>query len=174
MAASDSWLRTTSTTASPSSASPRELASLAAAHLAHPERFPAGVPTPPPPPTAAWINPPSQASPDGEETHQTRTTVVSFSLTGSAEGAVDYPEDSRDCRIHQIGIPSSAGGGLPPPPSGGAPGKVLTPRSASTAARAKRSASRLGARFLRASSSSFSLRHTRITDHRPFRTAMSA
>ena len=31
---------------------------LAAAHAAHPERFTAGVPTPPPPPTAVWINPP--------------------------------------------------------------------------------------------------------------------
>jgi putative transposase len=31
---------------------------LAAAHAAHPERFPRGVPQPPPPPTAVWINPP--------------------------------------------------------------------------------------------------------------------
>ena len=31
---------------------------LAAAHAAHPERFPRGVPQPPPRPTAVWINPP--------------------------------------------------------------------------------------------------------------------
>jgi putative transposase len=31
---------------------------LAAAHTAHPERFPRGVPQPPPPPAAVWINPP--------------------------------------------------------------------------------------------------------------------
>jgi putative transposase len=31
---------------------------LAAAHAAHPERFPRGAPQPPPPPTAVWINPP--------------------------------------------------------------------------------------------------------------------
>ena len=42
---------------------------LAAAHAAHPERFPAGAPTPPPPPTAVWINPPTLTSPDVEETH---------------------------------------------------------------------------------------------------------
>jgi len=35
----------------------------------YPERFPAGVPTPPPPPSAVWINPPLQASSDAEETH---------------------------------------------------------------------------------------------------------
>jgi putative transposase len=32
---------------------------LAAAHAAHPERFPRGVPQPPPRPTAVWINPPA-------------------------------------------------------------------------------------------------------------------
>ena len=42
---------------------------LAAAHAAHPERFPAGVPTPPPAPTAVWINPPTLAPVDAEETH---------------------------------------------------------------------------------------------------------
>ena len=42
---------------------------LVAAHLAHPERFPAGVPTPPPPPTAVWINPPPLTSSDVEEAH---------------------------------------------------------------------------------------------------------
>jgi putative transposase len=42
---------------------------LTAAHAAHPERFPAGVPTPPPPPTAVWINPPTLAPIDAEETH---------------------------------------------------------------------------------------------------------
>src|SRR5438128_6937212 len=31
---------------------------LAAAHAAHPERFPRGMPQPPPPPMAVWINPP--------------------------------------------------------------------------------------------------------------------
>jgi putative transposase len=42
---------------------------LAAAHAAHPERFPAGVPTPPPPPTAVWINPPTPTSSNVEEAH---------------------------------------------------------------------------------------------------------
>ena len=42
---------------------------LVTAHTAHPERFPAGVPTPPPPPTAVWINPPTPAPIDAEETH---------------------------------------------------------------------------------------------------------
>jgi putative transposase len=42
---------------------------LAAAHAKHPERFPGGVPTPSPPPTAVWINPPKQAPIDAEETH---------------------------------------------------------------------------------------------------------
>jgi putative transposase len=42
---------------------------LVAAHLAHPERFPGGVPTPPPPPTAVWINPPTLAPIDAEEAH---------------------------------------------------------------------------------------------------------
>jgi len=41
---------------------------LAAAHVAHPERFTAGIPAPPPAPTAVWINPPVQASPNAEET----------------------------------------------------------------------------------------------------------
>jgi putative transposase len=36
---------------------------LAAAHLAHPERFPHGVPTPTPMPTAVWINKPKPAMP---------------------------------------------------------------------------------------------------------------
>src|SRR5437588_1632253 len=35
---------------------------LAAAHLAHPERFPHGVPTPAPMPTAVWINKPNPAT----------------------------------------------------------------------------------------------------------------
>jgi putative transposase len=34
---------------------------LRAAHHAHPERFPRGVPVPPPLPTAAWINKPLTA-----------------------------------------------------------------------------------------------------------------
>ena len=42
---------------------------LAAAHAAHPARFTAGVPTPPPPPTAVWINPPTATSSDPEEAH---------------------------------------------------------------------------------------------------------
>jgi putative transposase len=42
---------------------------LVAAHAAHPERFPAGVPTPPPVPTAVWINPPTLTSSDVEEAH---------------------------------------------------------------------------------------------------------
>jgi putative transposase len=42
---------------------------LAAAHAAHPERFSAGVPMPPPAPTAVWINPPLQTSSDVEEAH---------------------------------------------------------------------------------------------------------
>ncbi len=42
---------------------------LAAAHAAHPERFPAGVPSPPPAPTAVWINPPTLTSSDVEEAH---------------------------------------------------------------------------------------------------------
>jgi Integrase core domain len=42
---------------------------LAAAHAAHPERFSAGVPMPPPSPTAVWINPPTLTSPDVEEAH---------------------------------------------------------------------------------------------------------
>ena len=32
---------------------------LTAAYAAHPERFPAGLPTPPPLPTEVWINPPT-------------------------------------------------------------------------------------------------------------------
>jgi putative transposase len=35
---------------------------LAAAHLAHPERFPHGIPTPAPLPTAVWINKPNPAT----------------------------------------------------------------------------------------------------------------
>jgi putative transposase len=42
---------------------------LAAAHAAHPERFTAGAPLPPPAPTAVWINPPTPASPNAEEAH---------------------------------------------------------------------------------------------------------
>jgi putative transposase len=42
---------------------------LRAAYAAHPERFPRGVPVPPPLPTAAWINqplsPPALAVPEG-------------------------------------------------------------------------------------------------------------
>jgi len=40
---------------------------LAAAHAAHPERFSAGVPVPPPLPTAVWTNPPTLTSSDVEE-----------------------------------------------------------------------------------------------------------
>jgi putative transposase len=43
---------------------------LAAAHAAHPERFPAGVPTPPAAPTAVWINQPSSAAAPAEPAHQ--------------------------------------------------------------------------------------------------------
>jgi putative transposase len=42
---------------------------LGSAHAAYPERFPAGVPTPPPPPTAVWINPPTLTSTNAEKTH---------------------------------------------------------------------------------------------------------
>ncbi len=84
------------------------------------------------------------------------------------------PEASRDCRIHHMGIPSSAGGGLPPPPPIETSNTPPIPCSASTAARVKRSASRLGARFLRAKSRSSSLRQTSINDHRPFTMATSA
>jgi len=41
---------------------------LASAFAAHPERFSAGAPTPTPPPTAVWINPPALA-PTVEEAH---------------------------------------------------------------------------------------------------------
>ncbi len=41
---------------------------LRAAYAAHPERFPRGVPVPPPLPTAAWINkPPAVPAPAGPE-----------------------------------------------------------------------------------------------------------
>ena len=47
----------------------RRAAVLRAAYQAHPERFPRGVPAPPPLPTAAWINkppaPPALAVPEG-------------------------------------------------------------------------------------------------------------
>ena len=37
---------------------------LAAAHAAHPERFPRGIPQPPARPTAVWINPPKTRAPE--------------------------------------------------------------------------------------------------------------
>ncbi len=54
---------------------------LAAAYAATPERFVRRAPTPPPIPTAAWINKPNT----DEAAHQIRTPTVSSRLTGSAE-----------------------------------------------------------------------------------------
>jgi len=47
----------------------REPSVFSAAHAAHPERFPAGVPTPLPAPIAVWINPPTLTSSDLEKAH---------------------------------------------------------------------------------------------------------
>src|SRR5262250_2608365 len=66
---------------------------LRAAYAAHPERFPRGVPVPPPLPTAAWINKPAPKStilvPRGDRlmtaSHQIPMTAVSSNLTTSAE-----------------------------------------------------------------------------------------
>ena len=60
---------TTSTTVSPTSASPTRARVLNAAYAAHPERFPAGAPVPAPPPSAVWINPPTLTSSNVEEAH---------------------------------------------------------------------------------------------------------
>jgi putative transposase len=48
----------------------RRAQALAAKYAAHPERFPRGVPTPPPLPTAAWINKPASATAPAEPADQ--------------------------------------------------------------------------------------------------------
>jgi putative transposase len=48
----------------------RRAEALIAAYTAHPERFPHGVPTPPPLPVAAWINKPSSAAAPAEPADQ--------------------------------------------------------------------------------------------------------
>ena len=61
---------------------------LAAAHAAHPERFPAGPPQPPALPVEVWINPPKTRA-----TEETRglATLAAVSLTARDSGSLSRP-----------------------------------------------------------------------------------
>jgi len=63
---------------------------LTAAYAAHPERFPAGLPHPPPRPVEVWINPPKAAA-----TEETRT------LAATRGGVLDYARPGQLLSAHR-------------------------------------------------------------------------
>ncbi len=71
---------------------------LAAAHAAHPERFPAGLPHPPARPVEVWINPPKARA--TEETHgpaATRSGVLDYAGPGQLLSAHRSDLHGRSC-----------------------------------------------------------------------------
>jgi putative transposase len=63
---------------------------LTAAYAAHPERFPSGLPHPPPRPVEVWINPPKAAA-----TEETRT------LAATRDGVLDYARPGQLLSAHR-------------------------------------------------------------------------